>query len=323
MSKTETGMTIRSTQVRGIDRQGDQTYLLTFESPTSPSTDAFRSPYVKEILVGGPQGGAAPSGFYTTSFVNNASLPLSPANGGTGQSSLPLTVAHGGTGQSSYTDGQLLIGNSSTGGLTKATLTAGTSITITNGNGSITISSSGGSGGGMTFLSRGTANNTATHLDFPSVFTSSYDTYMIDFGALLPATNGVTIYVRITTDNGSTYDSTSGHYEWARRWNGTTISDQGTSQSGDSGMQLWNADLSNSASFGGMCGQAWLMNVNSSSANKSMLARVTGENTSNRFYGVDWIGLAKVTTAFTGFQVITSTGNLTSGTVTVYGIKNS
>lgn len=54
-----------------------------------------------------------------------------------------LPVANGGTGQTSYTDGQLLIGNTSGNTLTKATLTAGTGISITNGNGSITISSTG------------------------------------------------------------------------------------------------------------------------------------------------------------------------------------
>lgn len=59
-----------------------------------------------------------------------------------------LPFANGGTGQSSYTDGQLLIGNTSTGGISKATLTAGSNITITNGNGSITIASTGGGGGG-------------------------------------------------------------------------------------------------------------------------------------------------------------------------------
>lgn len=50
---------------------------------------------------------------------------------------------YGGTGQTSYTNGQLLIGNTS-GGLTKATLTAGSNITITNGDGAITIASTGG-----------------------------------------------------------------------------------------------------------------------------------------------------------------------------------
>jgi hypothetical protein len=54
----------------------------------------------------------------------------------------PLPVASGGTGESTYTDGQLLIGNSSGNTLNKATLTAGTNITITNGAGSITIGAS-------------------------------------------------------------------------------------------------------------------------------------------------------------------------------------
>jgi hypothetical protein len=50
-----------------------------------------------------------------------------------------LAISRGGTGQSTYTDGQLLIGNSVGGTLAKATLTAGSGITITNGNGSITV----------------------------------------------------------------------------------------------------------------------------------------------------------------------------------------
>jgi hypothetical protein len=60
-----------------------------------------------------------------------------------------LAVANGGTGNTSYTDGQLLIGNTSTGGLTKATLTAGSNVTITNAGGSITIAAT-GTGGGVT-----------------------------------------------------------------------------------------------------------------------------------------------------------------------------
>ena len=54
----------------------------------------------------------------------------------------PLPVASGGTGQSTYTDGELLIGDSSSNTLSKATLTAGTNIIITNGAGSITIDAS-------------------------------------------------------------------------------------------------------------------------------------------------------------------------------------
>ena len=57
-----------------------------------------------------------------------------------------LPVVNGGTGETSYTNGQLLIGNTTGNTLTKATLTAGTGVTITNGSGSITIAASGGTG---------------------------------------------------------------------------------------------------------------------------------------------------------------------------------
>lgn len=46
-----------------------------------------------------------------------------------------LNVANGGTGQTSYTNGQLLIGNTTGNTLAKATLTAGTAINIANGAG--------------------------------------------------------------------------------------------------------------------------------------------------------------------------------------------
>jgi len=54
-----------------------------------------------------------------------------------------LPVPNGGTGQSSYTDGQLLIGNTTGNTLTKSTLTAGSGVSITNGAGAITIATSG------------------------------------------------------------------------------------------------------------------------------------------------------------------------------------
>jgi len=57
-----------------------------------------------------------------------------------------VTVAKGGTGQTSYTNGQLLIGNTTGNTLAKATLTAGSGISVTNGAGAITIAATGGGG---------------------------------------------------------------------------------------------------------------------------------------------------------------------------------
>jgi hypothetical protein len=70
------------------------------------------------------------------------------------------TVATGGTGQSTYTNGQLLIGNTTGNTLTKATLTAGTNITITNGPGTITIDATGGGSSGVTSFSAGSTGLT-------------------------------------------------------------------------------------------------------------------------------------------------------------------
>ena len=84
--------------------------------------------------------GPIPSSGAVTSF-SAGTTGFTPSTGTTGNITLAgtLAVANGGTGQTTYTDGQLLIGNTTGNTLTKATLTAGTGITITNGTGSITI----------------------------------------------------------------------------------------------------------------------------------------------------------------------------------------
>jgi hypothetical protein len=74
----------------------------------------------------------------TINGSNNTITNVSLTTGVTGT----LPVANGGTGQTSYTNGQLLIGNTTGNTLTKATLTAGTGITVTNGTGSISVTNS-------------------------------------------------------------------------------------------------------------------------------------------------------------------------------------
>ena len=73
-----------------------------------------------------------------------------------------IGVDYGGTGQTSYTDGELLIGNANNNTLTKATITGGNGITVTNGNGSITLDPDLKQNGGLVI--DGTTNNVAVDL---------------------------------------------------------------------------------------------------------------------------------------------------------------
>ena len=82
-----------------------------------------------------------------------------------------VAVDQGGTGQTSYTNGQLLIGNTTGNTLTKSTLTAGTGVSITNGAGSITITNTLPSLGGTVTSVGGTG--TVSGISLSGTVTSS------------------------------------------------------------------------------------------------------------------------------------------------------
>jgi hypothetical protein len=123
-------------------------------------------------------------------FVKVASTSASTINAGT------LAVANGGTGQTTYTNGQLLIGNSTGNTLTKATLTQGTGVTITNSAGGITISATGS--GGTVISVTGSGN----------IASSGGTTPDITFTGTLAVGNGGT-GVTSSTGSGSVVLSTS------------------------------------------------------------------------------------------------------------------
>ena len=128
-----------------------------------------------------------------------------------------LPVANGGTGQSTYTDGQLLIGNTIGNTLTKTSLT-GTSnqIIVTPGNGSITLSTPQDIATSSTPLFTGlTLTNTASDCNFAmNAITNATDNCVLTITAkadvtlnLIADTDSLTLHVpriNLSQDNGAT-----------------------------------------------------------------------------------------------------------------------
>lgn len=94
--------------------------------------------------------------------------------------------AFGGTGESTYTNGQLLIGNTGTSGLDKATLTAGDGITITNAGGSITIAAAIVPPQGRLTLTSGTPVMTADVTGATTIYYAAYVGENVPVGATTP-----------------------------------------------------------------------------------------------------------------------------------------
>jgi hypothetical protein len=141
-----------------------------------------------------------------------------------------LSVGYGGTGLASTpANGALDIGNGT--GFTRATLTAGSNITITNGSGSITIASTGGSGGSDQggFQSSATALYSGWGIGGSSAATIVPTTSRIYYAAFqVGATTTFTKMGINVTVNQAAKVARLGIYNWSGGKSTTRVLDAGT-----------------------------------------------------------------------------------------------
>ena len=162
--------------------------------------------YVLTLAAGVPTWASSTGG--VTSFQTSLS-GLTPATSTAGAITLAgtLGVSSGGTGQTTFTDGQLLIGNSTGNTLTKATLTAGSGITITNAAGAITITNS------ATFTYPGTGIVVSTGSAWGTSLTAPSGALVGTTGAQTLTDKRITPRIVVNNATSGTYTFNSNSYD--------------------------------------------------------------------------------------------------------------
>lgn len=261
-------------------------------------------------------------------FANTPTL-VSPILGtptsGTLTNCTGLPVAGGGTGASTLTANNVLLGN---GTSAVQFVAPGSSGNVLTSNGT-TWTSAAPSGGGseLVFITSATASTSAS-LDFVTQLTGAYSGFIFVLDQIYPDTDQVNLLMRFS-NSGSSWNTGANAYKWASqavKTDGTTTSNG--DGSGSSSIQVnpggtgWK--LLSSSAFT-MSGEVKIYNPADTASKKHITSTLS-------FYGATNASLVNSSgsgsdttgnTAVTGVQFFMSSGNITSGTIYLYGIKNS
>ena len=198
--------------------------------------------------------------------------------------------------------------------------------TLTAGN-AIKIDSSGsgfefGSAGGLVFISGTTISNVAS-VAFTGI-DSTYDTYVFMLNNIVPASDGVHLKMRTSTDGGSSFDNTSGDYDYRS----AAINDSGTFESTgstSSGTMTLSQGTSNlgSASGESVSSIVYLFQPSNSSLFTTMSYTGTAIYSNGSMRPQFGSGARMAAEDVDAVQFFMNSGNLESGVISMYGVVKS
>jgi hypothetical protein len=180
---------------------------------------------------------------------------------------------------------------------------------------------------GLALIATGTASNSAS-LAFTSVITSTYDSYMILFEALRPATSGTTLQVYLSDDNGSSYTTSDMRYI-----NPVVYYAGSGSPSGNGGnveavaVDFWQPTSGGilNATNQGLSGVMYLHDApnNASLTRFHAMSVYSSSATHNELSVGPGFGNTVSATTKDALKIQFASGNITDGKVKIYGIKAS
>ncbi len=200
--------------------------------------------------------------------------------------------------------------------------TGGIAVTVTespSGTASFEVdgSSISGGSGALVLLEQHTASASAS-LDFTTCISSTYDEYLIEFLGIMPATNTQFLWMRMSTDGGSTYVST-GSYSWDHYvWRGGGNALQGGTAQTQIVLNFASGAVSNAVAGLPINGSIRLFSPGDTTQYKTISGRFVYYD-GNRVIN-EVRGSYESATAVNAFRFLISSGNIASGIIRVYGL---
>jgi len=170
-------------------------------------------------------------------------------------------------------------------------------------------------GGGLEFIASTDASDVAS-VSFTGFDSSKYDSYVFTLGNVLPATDGTSLCLRMSVDSGSNYLSASDSY---------TVGSNVADSAGDANkIKFMYSTTGNAALDGGFTADIKInfphLNSVTYAFGSGIHSLTNGSVEAIRNYS---LGKTKAATVVNAIQFLFASGNIASGTFTMYGRVNS
>jgi hypothetical protein len=185
-------------------------------------------------------------------------------------------------------------------------------------------------GGGMyELIQTQTISSAVSSVDFTSTqMTTDYIDYLVIGTNIKPSSGGETIFVRISSDGGSSYIS-SANYDYGGHGENSNGDRSTRKGAGDTTFRIMNSGIASSTGSTGSLRFECFDPLNQLGDDKffNCLYRSVSRNNSgyaeNCSGGGMYDGSGDEDTVFNGLRILASSGNLASGTFSIYGRKTS
>jgi len=179
--------------------------------------------------------------------------------------------------------------------------------------------------GNLEFISEATASASAS-IEFTSGIDSTYDIYKFEFIDIHPATNDVNFQFNMSTDGGSNYNVAKtttffrGYHTEAG--SGTLEYDTGRDAAQSTGNVSITREIGN-LNDESTAGNLFLFNPSSTTFVKHYISRFQDYSHADASVDSYSAGYGNTTSAVDAIRFTFSSGNIDSGTIKLYGIKDS